>query len=150
MKNSNDPTSKFHDTGYYVSNEFNIRNPEFLRQEKIEFKREHKSDVSNSNKLEQLKEYYKELKENQIFDNTFVILNKIYGKNQKYAFRCSNTNIEEPLNSDLFNLVTSKPIIRLAYNRLKENKGVTTSAKETSIKEFLVLNKDQHEFLIST
>lgn len=148
MKNSNDPTNKFHDTGYYLSNEFNIKRPEYMRQEKIRMETNGKIDVTA--KLEQLHESYKSLKKEKVYNPTFVILKQIYNKNQEYAFRKHNSNIKEPINSDLFNLVTNRSMIRLAYNRVKGNKGASTPAKETSVKDFIKLNEEQQEFLRAT
>lgn len=149
MKNSNDPTNKFHDRGYYLSNEFNIKNPEYLRQEKIRLKtKEKKADVTS--KLESLKESYKSLKKNKNYNPIFTRLKLIYEQNKNYAFRKPNSEMKEPINSDLFRLVTDRSMIRLAYNRVKRNKCATTQAKETSVDEFMKMNEEQQEFLRAT
>lgn len=131
---------KYHDTSYYKSNEFNVKNLEFMEKEKDRLKTEKKENVTLK-----IKELLKNTKERK--DNIFTILEKIYDKNQDYAFNKTKT---KPLNSDLLNLVADPALLMVSYAKVRKNKGAMTPASEMSDGNYNKLKSEEKSWVNKT
>ena len=133
MKYRKKVTDRFHNIQYYESNEYNIRNKEFLDKEKqrlVTLKTKRVSQIIN------------EKRSSNDAEKVFEILKNIYEKNKKIAFDSEDINIETN-NADLFNLVTSVPLLMISYAKIKKNTGIMTPAFKMSNEEYNRLNPDQ-------
>lgn len=103
---------RFHNVSYFESNDVGQKNLEFMEKERLK----------TTNK------YNVTLKINQILGDAvnidtnkskvFVILDKIYRKNQKAAFKLSD---EKVINSDLLNIVADESLLMVAYNKIRKD-----------------------------
>lgn len=130
---------KFRDTRYYKSNETLIKNMEFMEKEKERYKTQDKDRVTNK-----IKEILGNINEH---GKVFAILEKIYKKNQDYAFKITN---EKPLNCDLINLIADEELLLVSYNKIRKNKGAMTEAAEMSEKVYNTLDGRDKSFINRT
>ena len=111
----------FHKTKYYDANDFKEKNLEFMEDEKKRTKTLNKAIVTKK-----IKEIIKKVQEEEN-KTEFRIIDNIYKKNLLYAFGKTE---DKPINNDLINLVGSKPMLMVSYNKVRKNKGAMTKAAE--------------------
>lgn len=129
----------FHKIEYYESNEFNIKNKEYLDKEKGRLRTNKQKRVNSI--IDNKKENYME--NSQVFN----VLKGIYEKNKNYIV---NNEDEAPNNSDLLNIVASVPILMISYAKVRKNPGSTTLAYHKKKSDFDSLETEQKELLMST
>lgn len=123
---------KFHDIRYYKSNEFLAKNLETMEKEKKEITTINKDKVTK--KIKSIINN-RENKDARIYQ----ILEKIYEKNQDYAFKKTK---EKPVNSDLLNLVADISLLMTSYSKIRKNKGAMTEAAEMSEEKYKNFNAE--------
>lgn len=126
---------KFHDTKYYESNEYDIRNKDKLTKEKRRLSTKKSKIVSDIIKEKRCG------KEEKVFN----ILKNIYEKNKNVAFGLKKDI--EPKNSDLMNIVSDTSLLMISYAKVRKNPGSTTIASPQSSEEFNKLNEDQKRLI---
>lgn len=131
---------KFHDVRYYISQEDDIMNLQYREDEKKRLKTIKKQDVTDKIKIA-IKSRYNTL------EKVPIILQKIYEKNQKYAFR---ENSIEPINSDIFSLLHSTTLLLIAYKKIRKNKGAVSDTSDKSDDEYKKLDADQKNYINRT
>lgn len=131
----------FHDTRYYEANEFTSKNLEFMEKEKERLSTERKKRVTDL-----IKELAKKARDKEN-SKPFGILEKIFKKNQDYAFGFTNI---EPINSDLFNLLTNEAILYTSYKKVRRNKGAMTKAAEMSTAKYNTLDAETKSWVNKT
>lgn len=130
---------KFHDTGYYESEQFIQKNISFMNEEKSKHKTENKDEVTKKIKL-----LLDSIGNN---DKVFIILEKIYEKNQNFAFGKST---EKPINSDLLNLLSDISLLITSYNKVRKNRGAMTKASEMSENNYKDLDPEEKSWINKT
>lgn len=111
----------FHKTKYYEANEFREKNLEFIEEEKKRTKTLNKNNVTKK---------IKEINEKGIQEENkteFRVIHNIYKKNLDYEFGKTN---DKPTNDDLINLIGTKSMLMVSYNKVRKNKGAMTKAAE--------------------
>lgn len=131
--------SKFHDTSYYKSEEFTKKNMSHMEEEKKRLKTKDKDKVT-----EKIKLLLNEVEEEE---KVFIILKKIYKKNQDAAFGKSK---EKPINSDLINLLSDESLLMTSYNKVRRNRGAMTKASEMSGNKYNDLNAEEKSWINKT
>lgn len=127
--------NSFHNTEYYESNEYNIKNKEFLEKETKRLKTNYKENVT------------KIIEEKRSIENgekVFIIIKNIYEKNKKAAFENNEGEIE---NVDLTNLVASIPLLMVSYAKVRKNRGSVTLAHYKSEEDYNNLDPDQKNLI---
>nr|YP_010700507.1 putative group II intron reverse transcriptase/maturase mat7 [Strombomonas costata]WCH63646.1 putative group II intron reverse transcriptase/maturase mat7 [Strombomonas costata] len=135
---------KFHDSRYYESNEQNIKDYEFIENERKRTKTSKKKEVSDI-----IRQKVKGITVDEKEENIFIILKNIYEKNKKFAFKLDN-NTKEPINSDLINLVSDVSLLMVSYAKVRKNPGATTLAHQKSKAEYNKLNSEQKDLINRT
>jgi hypothetical protein len=79
-------------------------------------------------------------------NGAFYILNGIYEKNKTHVL----TKQGPPTHSKILHLVASIPMLLLAYNRIRRNKGALTLASPLAFHRIRWLNPNQRRFMSST
>lgn len=130
---------QYHNVGYYESEGFHKKNLGFMEEEKIKHKTKKKGKVTIK-----IKELLNQVGKN---DKVFQILEKIYKKNQDFAFNKTGT---KPINSDLLNLLADENLLLAAYKKVRKNKGATTQAYEMSEKNYKSKNEEQKSWINKT
>lgn len=130
---------KFHDVSYYKSEQFTKKNISLMEQEKNRLKTTDKDKVTK--KIKSLLNTVGEK------DQVFLILEKIYKKNQDYAFGKSK---EEPINTDLLNLLSDVSLLMTSYNKVRRNRGAMTEASEMSGNNYKNLNAEEKSWVNKT
>jgi retron-type reverse transcriptase len=139
MKKNNNKDSL--DLTYYETNEDYIKNVQEIENENKRFRTKHKSIIT-----EEIKNRRK-YKEEAIF-NTIKNIEKT---NTNYHFNKKTSKKNGSIkNTNLFNIAISIPLLTVAYNKLKRNKGALTKAYKMNEKEFKLLDKQQKEFVAET
>lgn len=77
----------------------------------------------------------------------FQILEKIFNKNQDFAF---GKTIIKPKNSDLLNIVAHPANLFVAYEKVKKNSGAMTEAYEMSKGSYAKLDEEQKAWVSKT
>lgn len=132
----------FHDIRYYDANQFYIKEMKFIDEEKKRLKTENKPIVTKK---------IKDIIQGKIeFSNkVFIILKKIYKKNEDYIFKKKDKILgtKEPLNSDLFTLISNKDLLMTSYQKIRKNKGANTKAADMKTTKYEQLNSEQKSFI---
>lgn len=133
---------RYHDTRYYKTTAYEIKNMEFMQEEKVRLKTEKRKNVT---------EKIKEILNNKNIINkgkVFKILSKIKDKNEKFAFNKKNKKI--PINSNLLDLLADVSMLTVAYAKVRKNPGASTEAYEMPNKEYDKLNAEQKSWVNKT
>lgn len=131
----------FHKTEYYEANEFKDKNLEFMENEKKRTKTLNKAKVTKK-----IKELNKKGQQEQ-YKNEFSILDKIYKKNISYAFGKTE---EKPVNKDLLNLVGTKSMLMVSYNKVRKNKGAMTKSADMDPATYNQLDPEKKSWINKT
>ena len=128
----------YHDTKYYESNEFTIKNKDYLDSEKIKL---------TTAKNEDITEYIEEANQNDFNEQkVFRIMKKIHEKNKKILLN----NEKNTRNTHLLSLVTSVPLLIVSYAKIRKNKGCISLVSSKSDDEYNKLDQDQKNLLSNT
>nr|YP_009389119.1 hypothetical protein [Euglena archaeoplastidiata]AKR17892.1 hypothetical protein [Euglena archaeoplastidiata] len=124
--------TKFHNKDYYESEVFKQRqrNIGFMKQEKV--KTQYEKKVSEINRI-----FLNRVQKDKLEGNVFNIIQKIFIKNQEYAFGKSK---KEPKNSDLLSLLANEDLLIASYKKLMK--------KNEEMNEALPISIDKHEKFI--
>lgn len=131
--------AKFHDVRYYLSQQIDTRNQEY----KLNLKRN--LAVTHKKIITEIIENYKEYAKNYT-NKAWLILNGIHKRNVVAALK----NEAPPTHSDLMGLVSSLPMLLIAYKQVRKNKGAMTLAFHLSKDRKRNLSRYQISFLNKT
>lgn len=129
---------KLHDNKYYQSCENTIQFYEEILKEKENLKTKNEEFVTE--KLNDAKNKYES-------EKIFEVLAKIYEKNKEYAFGITN---ELPMNSNLLSIISNVSILRIAYGKVRKNKGAMTEAYPVDSDTYYNLDIKQRNYLNKT
>lgn len=107
----------FHDLRYYMAQQDEVKNQGYKLQLKTKLSAAHKKIVTD------MIYYYKEHAKNYM-NKAWLILDGIYRRNMVAA----STGQPPPIHSDLMGVVSSLPVLLIAYKMVRKNKGAMTLA----------------------
>lgn len=128
--------ANYHDLRYYLSRQEEIKHQNYKLELKARLSAAHKKIVTD------MIYYYKEHAE-KYTQKAWFIIDGIYRRN---VVAVSN-NEAPPVHSDLMGVVSSLPILLVAYRAVRKNKGATTLAYTLSREKQRLLNVQQLQYL---
>ena len=130
---------RFSDPKYYLAMGQDILNLDKKEGEKLKMSRP---------KCARLTALFKKFKSqlNYFKKGTFYTLNAIYNRNRD----CAIENLEPPKHRKIMSLVSSVPMLLLAYSKVKRNKGALSIGAPLAHRRIKWLNPFQRRFLSNT
>ena len=129
---------QFHDTRYYEKLQDNINQAELIKTEKENLR------TRKNEELTQLIDEYNEKREEKS-EQIAKKLKAIYNKNKECAYNGKNI-----INAKLLGLVSSKPMLMIAYKKVRKNKGAMTPGHILPDKEYDELEPEQRNLYNKT